>query len=200
MMRHIFTGAAIAVLATSLSFAQQQTVRVVGTITGVDGPSIVVKSGDGNEVKVNLADKLLVIAQEKGLAADIKTGDYVGVGGMPQPDGTIRAVQISIMTESQRGSNEGHGPWSRDPKGTMTNATVAERVTGVDGPVLTVKYKDGEKKVLIPADVAVIRYTQVEKGELKSGAQIAIGSAVKKPDGTLEAARVNVGRGGYVPN
>ncbi len=199
MKRQILTAAGAMLLASSLSFAQQQTVRLAGTITGVDGPAIVVKATDGNEVKVNLAEKLLVIAQEKGSASDIKVGDYVGVGGMPQPDGTIRAMQIAIMAESQRGSNEGHGPWSRDPKGTMTNATVAERVTGVEGPVMTVKYKDGEKKVTIPVEATIVRYTQVDKSELKAGAQIAIGSAVKKPDGTLEAARVNVGRGGYVP-
>jgi len=199
MKRQILTAAGAMLLASSLSFAQQQTVRLAGTITGVDGPAIVVKATDGNEVKVNLAEKLLVIAQEKGSASDIKVGDYVGVGGMPQPDGTIRAMQIAIMAESQRGSNEGHGPWRRDPKGTMTNAIVAERVTGVEGPVMTVKYKDGEKKVTIPVEATIVRYTQVDKSELKAGAQIAIGSAVKKPDGTLEAARVNVGRGGYVP-
>ena len=200
IMRHaIYAAAGALLLAGSAALAQQQTVRVVGTIAGVDEPSLVVKSADG-EVKVNLAEKLLVIAQEKGAPSDIKVGNYVGIGGMPQPDGTVRAIQITIMTEGQRGSNEGHGPWTRDPTGTMTNATVAEQVTGVDGPVLMVKYKDGEKKVTVPADVSVIRYIQSDMAELKPGAKIAINSAVKKPDGTLETARVNVGRGGFVPN
>ena len=155
IMRHVLGAAAGALLFAGSAFAQQpQTVRLTGTITGVDGPSLIVKAAD-SEVKVNLAEKLLVIAQEKGSPADIKVGNYVGIGGMPQADGTVRAIQITIMTEGQRGSNEGHGPWSRQPDSTMTNATVAEQVTGVDGPVLTVKYKDGEKKVTVPADVSV---------------------------------------------
>ena len=199
IMRHVLGAAAGALLLAGSAFAQQpQTVRLTGTITGVDGPSLIVKAAD-SEVKVNLAEKLLVIAQEKGSPADIKVGNYVGIGGMPLADGTVRAIQITIMTEGQRGSNEGHGPWSRQPDSTMTNATVAEQVTGVDGPVLLVKYKDGEKKVTVPADVSVVRYIQSDMSELKPGAKIAIGSAVKKPDGTLDTARVNVGRGGYVP-
>jgi hypothetical protein len=82
----------------------------------------------------------------------------------------------------------------------MTNATVDTTVGGVDGQVVTVKYKDGEKKIVIGSDAVILAYVVGDKSELKSGANIAIAAAVKKPDGTLEASRVNVGRGDVVPN
>jgi hypothetical protein len=118
---------------------------------------------------------------------------------MPQPDGSQKAIRVMIFSEVQRGTGEGHRPWVQ-PGSTMTNATVDTTVAGVDGQVLTVKYKGGEKKIVIPPDLAIQMYVVGDKAELKPGANILIVSASKKPDGTLEAARVNVGRDGVVPN
>ena len=81
----------------------------------------------------------------------------------------------------------------------MTNATVDTTVASVDGQVLTVKYKDGEKKIIIPPGLAIQQYVVGDRSELKPGANILIVNAAKKPDGTLEAARVNVGRDGVTP-
>jgi hypothetical protein len=181
------------------AFAQQPpTVRVAGTIEKVEGPVLLVKSDKG-EVKVNLADKLSVFGVEKASMADVKKGDFVGVGAMPQADGSQKAIQVTIFHESQRGTGEGFKPWDRAPNSTMTNATVDTIVTDVNGPVMMLKYKDGEKKIIVPADAVMLRYVQADKSELKPGAKIAINSAVKKPDGTFEAARVNVGHGGITP-
>ena len=198
-MRNTFALTGFAFLfAATCAWAQQPPTRVVGTVQGVDGAILVVKTEKG-DVKVSFTDKAVIFAIEKVSLNDIKKGDFVGVGAMPQADGSQRAVQINIFAESQRGLGEGHRPWSRNPKGTMTNATVDTTVDCVDGQVLMVKYKDGEKKIIVPADALVIRYVPTDSGELKLGAQIAISGATPKQDGTFDTSRLNVGRGGYAP-
>jgi hypothetical protein len=187
-------------LAGSLALAsaqQAQTQRVVGSIAGVDGRTLVVKTRDG-DVKVNVTDNVAVFGVLKATVADIKQGSFVGIGAMPQPDGSQKAIRVMIFAESQRGTGEGHRRWTQ-PGSTMTNATVDTTVASVDGQVLTVKYKDGDKKIIIPPGLAIQQYVVGDKSELKPGANILIVNAVKKPDGTLEAARVNVGRDGVTP-
>ncbi len=195
----ILGGAALAVLAVSPGFAQQaQTQRVMGSIVGIDGSVMAVKTSAG-EVKVSLADKLAVFGVAKATLADLKSGAFVGVGAMPQPDGSQKAIRVMIFAESQRGTGEGHRPWVQ-PGSTMTNATIDTTVGSVDGQTLTVKYKDGEKKIIVPPELAIQQYVVGDRNELKPGAAILITAATKKPDGTLETNRVNVGRDGVVPN
>ena len=196
----ILAGAALAVaFAASSALAQQaQTQRVMGTISGVDGSSIMVKTKDG-ELKVNLTDKVAVFGVERATLADLKPGAFVGVGAMPQPDGSQKAIRVMIFAETQRGTGEGHRPWVQ-PGSTMTNATIDTTVGSVDGQVLMVKYKDGEKKVIVPSELPIQQYVVGERSELKPGAAILITAATKKPDGSLETNRVNVGRGGIEPN
>ena len=198
-MRRMLTAATVVTaLSVSAALAQQaQTQRVVGTIAGVDGPTLVVKTKDG-DVKVNTTDNVAVYGVVKASVADIKQGSYVGVGAMPQPDGSQKAMQVMIFSEQQRGTGEGHRPWIH-PNSTMTNATVATSVSAVEGQTLTVKYRDGEKKIVVPPEATVRAYVVGERGELKPGAAILITQAVKKPDGTLETNRVNIGRDGVVP-
>ncbi len=184
-------------LAATCALAQQQPTRIAGTIEGVEGTTLAIKTEQGG-TKIKLVDGARILGVEKVAMTDVKKGDFVGVGAMPQADGSQRAVQVTIFPESQRGQGERHGPWSRDPKGTMTNATVDTAVASVEGQVLMVKYKDGEKKIIVPPEALVLRYTDSDKGELKPGAQVALNPA-KQPDGTFETSRVNVGRGGYAP-
>ena len=199
-MMGLVIGAALAAsLVTSFASAQQQTMRVRGTLAQVEGPTLVVKTPDGGEVKVNLVENAGVFGVVKGTLADIKPGAFIGVGAMPQADGSQRAIQVTIFAETQRGTGEGHRPWDRQPNSTMTNATVDTSAVGVDGQVLTVKYKDGEKKIVVPSDASILRYEVSGRSELKPGANIAIIRAVKKADGTLETDRINVGRDGVVP-
>ena len=103
-----------------------------------------------------------------------------------------------IFAEVQRGTGEGHRPWIH-PNSTMTNATVQTAVAAVDGQTVIVKYRDGEKKIVVPPEATIRAYVVGDKSELKPGAAILITQAVKKPDGTLETSRVNVGRDGIVP-
>ena len=197
-MNWLAAGAMLAASLTVASAQQAQTQRVAGSIAGVDGSTLVVKTRDG-EVKVNVTDNVAVFGVVNATLADIKKGSFVGVGAMPQPDGSQKAIRVMIFAESQRGTGEGHRPWTQ-PGSTMTNATVDTTVSSVDGQELTVKYQDGEKKIIIPPGLAIQQYVPGDKSELKPGANILIIRAVKKPDGTLEAAGVNVGRAGVVPN
>jgi hypothetical protein len=192
----ILCGLAFGIISAS---ADDKPVRVVGTVESFDGQMLAVKSSKLGEVKINLTADATVFGVAKATLADVKQGSYIGVGAIPQPDGSQRAVQVTVMAESQRGLSEGHRPWDARPNSTMTNGTIDQTVAGVDGQVLTVKYRDGEKKIIVPPDAAIQAYVVSDKSELKPGAHVAIVRAVKKPDGLLEANRVNVGRGDLVP-
>ena len=177
----------------------QDTVRVRGAIERVEGSAYVVKSRDGAELKVVPADNALVVAIVKATLADIKPGSFVGVTGMPQADGSQRAIEVHIFPEAMRGTGEGHYAWDLRPQSTMTNANVEQAVAGVDGQTLTLKYKDGEKKIVVTPDTAIVTYTPGDKSELKPGVKIFIAAAKKQPDGTLQAPRVNYGKDGLTP-
>ena len=202
MTRRVFGAAGLAlVLATSASFAQQpQTVRVRGTVDAVDGPVLTVKSRDGQtSYKVKMTDNVAIRGVIKAALADIKENSFIGVTGMPQSDGSQKAVEIHIFPEALRGTGEGFRPWDLLPNSTMTNATVAQMVKGVSGDEITLKYKDGEKKIVVTPQTAIVTYVPGDKGELKPGAKIFIAGANKKEDGTLEAASISVGRDGLTP-
>jgi len=189
----------VAVAASVPALAQQpQTVRVRGTIDKVDGSSLVIKPAEGPDVTVKLTDNAQVFGVVPATLADVKPGAYVGVGAMPQPDGSQKAIQVMIFAESQRGLGEGFRPWER-PGSTMTNATVDTAMASAAGQVVTVKYKDGQQKIVIGPDAAIRAYVPGDKSELKPGAHIAIVRADKMPDGTLQTGRINVGRDGVVP-
>jgi len=187
-------------LAASTSFAQQpQTVRVRGTVEAADGPMITVKSRDGQSYKIKLTDNAVVRGIVKAPLSDIKENSFIGVTGMPQADGSQKAVEIHIFPEAMRGTGEGHRPWDLVPSSTMTNATVAQMVKGVSGDEITLKYKDGEKKIVVAPDTVIVTYVPGDRSELKPGAKIFIAAANKKDDGTLEASAVSVGRDGVAP-
>ena len=200
-MRIMAAAGLAAVFAVSTAWAQQQTQRVAGTIDKVEGNTLYIKSASG-PVSLTLTDNALIVARVKVSAADIKAGDYVATGGVPQPDGTQKAVELRIFPEAMRGQGDGHRPgWPGAPNGTMTNGAVGQTVTSVDGPVLTVKFKDGapEKKLVVGPNVPVQRLEVSDRNELKAGVAVAAGAATKQPDGTFTAARIDVGRGDVVP-
>src|SRR5436190_711646 len=202
MTRRVFGVAAFGLMLTASSgFAQQpQTVRVRGTVEAVDGSTITVKFRDGQtSYKVKLTDTAAVRGIVKADLSDIKANSFIGVTGMPQADGSQKAVEIHIFPEPMRGTGEGFRPWDLMPNSTMTNATVAQSVKGVEGDEIALKYKDGEKKIVVVPSTAIVTYVPGEKSELKPGAKIFIAAANKKEDGTLEAATISVGRDGIAP-
>jgi hypothetical protein len=182
-------------VALSLASAQDAPVRIRGTIDRVDGETYLVKARDGAELKLKLAPNAAVVALVQATAADIKQGSYIGVSGMPQADGSQKALEVHIFPESMRGVGDGHRGWDLQPSSTMTNGSVETTAAASDGQTVTLKYKDGEKKISIPPGIPIVLYVPGEVSELKPGAKIFVSAATKQADGTLQAPRVNVGRG-----
>ena len=199
LMSRVLLASLMAMSVLGSAWAQQSpTVRIRGTIEAVDGSLLAVKSREGTEMKVRLTDNVAVFGVAKTTISEIKPGSYIGVSAMPEPDGSQRALAVQIFPESQRGVAEGFRPWDLRPNSTMTNATVAETVAGTDGEIILVKYKDGEKKVMVPRETPVVTYVPAEKSELKAGAKV-IAFFKKLPDGSLEANRISVGLNGLTP-
>jgi hypothetical protein len=194
----ILTGVAFAAALGVSSASAQPPMRVVGKVASVANNVVDVKDAKGADMQVHVPDNLAVMTVSKGTIADIKKGSYVGVGASPQADGSQKAIRVVVFAESQRGTGEGFRPWDQ-PNTTMTNATVDTTVANVDGQVLTVKYKDGEKKIIIGSDAVILVNAPGDKSEVKAGANVAFPAVTKKADGTLEANRVNVGAGDVRP-
>jgi hypothetical protein len=189
----------LALICMALPAQAQETVRVRGTIEKVDGGVYTVKSRDGSELKLTFTDNPLFVAIAPSTMADIKQGMFVGSAGTMQPDGTQKAIEVHIFPESMRGTGEGHYDWDLKPGTKMTNANVEQTVAGVDGPILSVKYKDGEKKLVVTPETIVVTYVPGNKDDLKPGTKIFVGAAKKMPDGTLQTPRVTYGRNGAGP-
>jgi hypothetical protein len=199
MPRAVAAAFVACIVTSSVSAQQAPTVRIRGTIESVDGSMLGIKTREGSDVKVKMTDNVAVFAVVKTELSEIKEGSYIGVTAMPEPDGTQKAIAVHIFPENQRGAAEGFRPWDARANSTMTNATVAQTVKGTDGQNITVKYKDGEKKVVVPPDTPIVAFVASDKSEVKPGAKLIIFGAAKKDDGTLEANRVNVGRDGVTP-
>jgi hypothetical protein len=196
MMTRRTVGASAVALLFAASFAAAQApqmVRVRATLENVSVPMLTAKSRDGAEMKIKLADNAPVNEVVKASLADIKADSYIAVTAMPQPDGTQKAVAILIFPEAMRGVGEGHRPWDLEPNSTMTNATVAEQVAGTDGQTVTVKYKDGDKKILVTPATIIVTYKKSAASDLKAGQKIFVAAAKKLDDGTLEAPNVAYG-------
>src|SRR6202790_3058974 len=192
--RALASLAIVSVLGSAAWAQQPPTVRIRGTIESVEGPMLMIKTREGTDLKVRMTDNVAVFGVAKTSLSEIKQGSYIGVTALPEPDGTQKAVAVHIFPENQRGAAEGFRPWDERPGSTMTNATVAETVAGTSGQNILVKYKDGEKKVVVPPDTPIVTFVAGDKSELKPGAKIIIFGAAKKDDGTLEAKTRNIRR------
>jgi hypothetical protein len=188
--------AGLALIIAMPAFAQQTPpTRIRGEITKVDGSTLTIKSREGNDLTVKLADNPRVMGIVKASLADIKPNSYIGVTGMPQTDGSQKAIAIHIFLEAQRNTVAArHTPWDLQPGSTMTNATVETTVASVDGQVIKVKYPDGEKTVVVPPGIPIVTYAPGNVSELKPGAKIIIMGATRQPDGTFTTPAINVGR------
>jgi hypothetical protein len=187
-------AAAIALFFATTAVAQQPT-RIRGQIEKADGGMFALKTRDGATVDVKVADDARVAALVKASLADIKPDSFIGVAGMPQADGSIEAFSVHIFLPAQRGVvPDRHGPWDAKPGSTMTNAVVESSVTEKSGQILTVKYKDGEKKIVVTPATIITAVTPGNKDELKPGAQIIIMASDKQPDGSVLAKTLYVGR------
>jgi len=198
-IRTAIAGALLIAMGTAAAAQQAQTVRLRGTVEKLDGNVVSIKLSDGASSTLTLSDKALIVGVVKASMADVKEGVFLGSAAMPQPDGTQKALEVHIFPEQMRGQGEGHRPFTT-PGSTMTNGTATgATVTGVDGPTMLLKFKDGEKKIVVPPNVPITRYEIGSKADIKPGVAFTVTAATKKPDGTYESGRINVGRDGVVP-
>jgi hypothetical protein len=176
--------------------AQAQTnVRVRGIIVGIDGKVLLVKSREGKDLRIELADNLTVAVAKSIRFDDIKQGDYVGSTTTPGPDGTQVAVEVHYLAPTVP---EGQGPWDLQPGSTMTNANVASIVTATGKRELTLQYKGGTQKISVPEGAPIVRAVPGARADLVAGEYVFIG-AQAAADGTLSAARVQVSKDGVKP-
>src|SRR6266446_3369943 len=179
----------LAGIALVVSAAQAQTnVRVRGTITGIDGRVLSVKSRDGKDLKIELADNVAVAVAKAIRFEDIKKGDYVGATTLPGPNGTQVAVEVHYLAPT---TPEGQLAWDLQPGSTMTNANVDSMVVGTSNHELTLTYKGGTQKIVVPPSAALVRAVPGTRADLVVGEYVFIG-AQQAPDGALSAARVQV--------
>ncbi|MGA2567622.1 MAG: hypothetical protein ABSF41_12440 [Pseudolabrys sp.] len=197
MTRRALGAAIIAVsLAASAAFAQQPG-RIRGQIEKADGAMLSLKTRDGAMLNVKVADDARVAALVKATLADIKTDSFIGIAGIPQPDDSIQAFSIHIFLPAQRGVvPDRHGPWDARPGSTMTNGYVENLVSSKDGETLMVKYKDGEKKIVVTKDTVITAVAPGKKDELVAGTPIIIMASEKQTDGSVLAKVLYVGRAG----
>ena len=195
--RRALVAAAIgAVFAVTAASAQQPGTRIRGEVVKAEGDTFVLKTREGATLNVKLDEKVRVSALVKATLSDIKADSFIGIAGMPQADGSIAAFSVHMFLPAQRGVvPDRHGPWDAKPGSTMTNAYVESMVTGKDGETLTVKYKDGEKKVVVSPQTVIAAAAPASKDEIKPGTQVILFGWDKQPDGSVLAKVMYVGRG-----
>src|SRR6266705_1308546 len=199
-MIRVITALLVATLAAA-AIAQAPAnppVRIRGTVEKIDGTNLTIKANNGQSMNVKLADNYVVGGIAKASLADIAGGKVSGTTTVGERNGALVALEVHIFPENMRGTGEGHYDWDLRPDSKMTNANVANVTSMGKDRVLTVQYKGGEKKVLVPEKAVIVSFTPTERSELRPGAKVFL-NAQRQPDGSLTAARVNVGLYGQVP-
>ena len=194
-MKFFATLLSTAFLFASASADAQTNVRVRGTITAVEGDVLAVKSRDGKDLKLQLTDKTTVAAAKAISLNDLKKGDYVGSTTVKGPDGTLTAREVHTIARSVR---EGHGPWDLEPGSMMTNANVATVVKVDKGHELTLEYKDGAQKIVVPPGTPIVTTVPADRSSLKAGEYIFAAAEVAG-DGKMTALRIQVSKDGVRP-
>jgi hypothetical protein len=183
----------------TLAAAQTPVVRIRGAIEKYDGGVLTIKQRDGSLVSVKVGDKVGVSGVVVAPFSDIAAGKFIGTATLGNSDGALVALEVLIFPEPMRGTGEGHYAWDLKPDSMMTNATVDGVVSGARGRVLTLKYKGGEQKVLVPEGTPIVTFVSADASALKLGAHVFISRAVREADGSISATRVAVGLNGVVP-
>jgi hypothetical protein len=182
---------------TALSQAQSApaAVRLRGTVQAISPTTLTIKERSGEVIELALSDKLVVSEVYPIQLEDIKPGSFIGTAAMPQQDGSQRAIAVTVFPESARGTGEGHRPFDLQPQSTMTNATVADVAAAPTGRTLQLKYKDGEKTVVVPQDAPIVTFKPSDRSLLVVGASVSI--FAQAIDGKPTALRINAGRNGF---
>jgi uncharacterized protein Veg len=178
--------------------AQTKMMRVRGTVTAMDGQMLALKTRDGKEIKIKLAENVGVVGVVAASMAQIQPNSFVGIASMKDKEGRQVALEVLVFPESARGSNEGHYPWDLQPESMMTNATVAANVDGNNGRELTLSYKGGQQKITVPAGIPIVTFSSGDRTLLVPGAAVFVPAQVAA-DGSMSAGRVLVGKDGTKP-
>ena len=173
------------------------TQRLRGVVQSFDGTTLVVNERGGTVVSLVLADNFSVNEVMPIEPTAIAPGSFIGTAALPGPDGSLSALEVLVFPEAARGTGEGHGPWDLQPGSTMTNATVAQVVATPQGRSMTLKYKDGEKTVVVPDGVPIVTFKPGDRALLVSGAKVIVFMQVR--DGKPTALRALAGRNGFAP-
>jgi hypothetical protein len=196
--------AALLTPSAALAQRQPQGERLSGTIERMLGNFIFASGRDGGAITIKLADNATITTVLKATVADIKPGDYIGSGAVPQADGSQKAVEVHIFARPQADGGHHYAGWYGAPNGTMTNGFVQPVVVGAGrteggDQSFVVKYPEGEKTIIVPANAHIARYVVGSKDDLKPGAPFRVQTAAKQPDGTYTATSISVGKDGGRP-
>lgn len=193
-----FLASAGLALACFAVFAQAPpTQRLRGTVESFDGSTLVVRERSGEVYRLVLADNFAVSEVQPIALSSIQTGSFIGTAAVTGADGNLQALEVLLFPEAARGTAEGHGPWDLQPGSTMTNATVSEMVASAGGRTLKLRYKDGEKTVVVPEGVPIVTLKPGDRSLLVPGAKVLVTAQTR--DGKPTALRAAVGRDGFTP-
>ena len=172
---------------------------VRGTLTQVSDHDLTLTDRRGGTLNVGLTDQTRVNSVTTGKLSDIQPDSFIGTAAVPQPDGTLKALEVHVFAASLRGTGEGHSAWeSADGKvDTMTNGTVGKLVKS-NGRTLTVTYGNQQKTVVVPEDVPIVTLDPGDLSLLKPGVHIVLFSAANDK-GERVATRISAGKDGTVP-
>jgi hypothetical protein len=179
----------------SASAGAQTSMRIRGTITSLDGDVLSVKTRDGKDLKVNLAPNFTVSAAKAVTLADFKPGAYVGSTAKKNAAGVLVASEVHMLPPQ---AAPGHTPWDTAPEDTMTNANLASVVKSSGGNELTLEYKGGSQKILVPDGTPIVDFVPGDRSLLVPGATIFAGAQVAA-DGKITTGRVAVSKDGVKP-
>ena len=202
LVRMAIAGAALMLGLTdpnNQSSAQEPTVRVRGAIDAIDGHTLQLKTRTGDHLTVQLPETVKIVRDCAQFHRGCSPRGFYRYHCRAAAGRRLASARMHIFPESMRGTGEGHRAWDLSPSSTMTNGTVGQSVSRVEGNVLTISYKAGEKVVLVTPETSIVRYTQGDPGDLQPGAKVFISAAIKQPDGSFRTERVNVGRDGITP-
>ena len=173
-------------------------VHIRATIEAVHGQMLDLTSRTGDKMQVSIGTHPTVAALVPSKLTELKPGSYIGTTAIPQPDGTLKAVEVHVFPERLRGAGEGSRPWDLEPQSSMTNGTVDGDVVGTSGQAVTVRYGTGEKRIEVPTGTPIVTYEAGDPSMLKPGVHVFI-IATRAANGALSASRVTVGKDGLIP-
>ncbi len=197
MLAALAVGVGLSVSGVAFAQSSGAAARLRGKIDAVSSDSIQLTLRNGTKVSAKLPADTRYVWLTESKPSEIKEGSYVGTAAVQQPDGTLKALEVQVFPPAMRGVGEGTRPWDLGDKSSMTNGTVGSLVAA-QGRTITITYKGGEKKVVVPDDVPIVTYEPADRAALTPGANVLI-NGTRAADGTVTAGSVSIGKDGLVP-